>query len=61
MYKGCGINLMDGSCFYTKNGHHLGVAFRGKHLVHVHGTIQSTVVYIKVFINDYYFSKWRAQ
>ncbi|XP_023325609.1 ran-binding protein 9, partial [Eurytemora carolleeae] len=25
---GCGINLMDGSCFYTKNGHHLGVAFR---------------------------------
>ena len=25
---GCGINLMDGSCFYTKNGHHLGVAFK---------------------------------
>jgi len=25
---GCGINLVDGSCFYTKNGHHLGVAFR---------------------------------
>jgi hypothetical protein len=24
---GCGINLVDGSCFYTKNGHHLGVAF----------------------------------
>jgi len=25
---GCGINLVDGSCFYTKNGHHLGVAFK---------------------------------
>jgi len=25
---GCGINLIDGSCFYTKNGHHLGVAFQ---------------------------------
>jgi len=25
---GCGINLIDGSCFYTKNGHHLGVAFK---------------------------------
>jgi len=24
---GCGLNLTDGSCFYTKNGHHLGVAF----------------------------------
>jgi hypothetical protein len=27
---GCGINLVDGSCFYTKNGHHLGVAFKGE-------------------------------
>ena len=26
---GCGINLIDGSCFYTKNGHHLGIAFQG--------------------------------
>ena len=25
---GCGINLVDGSCFFTKNGHHLGVAFK---------------------------------
>jgi len=25
---GCGINLIDGSCFYTKNGHHLGIAFK---------------------------------
>jgi len=25
---GCGINLVDGSCFYTKNGHHLGIAFK---------------------------------
>eukprot|EP00088_Acartia_fossae_P037946 TRINITY_DN3918_c0_g1_i15.p1 TRINITY_DN3918_c0_g1~~TRINITY_DN3918_c0_g1_i15.p1 ORF type:complete len:574 (-),score=151.05 TRINITY_DN3918_c0_g1_i15:508-2229(-) len=24
---GCGINLIDGSCFFTKNGHHLGIAF----------------------------------
>ncbi|XP_059475156.1 ran-binding protein 10 [Neocloeon triangulifer] len=24
---GCGINLIDGVCFYTKNGHNLGVAF----------------------------------
>ncbi len=24
---GCGVNLVDGSCFYTKNGHNLGVAF----------------------------------
>jgi hypothetical protein len=24
---GCGINLITGSCFYTKNGHNLGVAF----------------------------------
>ncbi len=26
---GCGLNLVDGSCFYTKNGHHLGIAFTG--------------------------------
>ncbi|XP_037295065.1 ran-binding protein 9 isoform X2 [Manduca sexta] len=26
---GCGVNLVDNTCFYTKNGHHLGVAFRG--------------------------------
>jgi len=25
---GCGLNLIDGSCFYTKNGIHLGVAFQ---------------------------------
>lgn len=25
---GCGIDLTQGSCFYTKNGHHLGVAFQ---------------------------------
>ncbi|XP_021952312.1 ran-binding protein 9 [Folsomia candida] len=24
---GCGVNLLDNTCFYTKNGHHLGVAF----------------------------------
>ncbi|KAF7272654.1 hypothetical protein GWI33_014593 [Rhynchophorus ferrugineus] len=24
---GCGVNLIDGTCFYTKNGHHLGIAF----------------------------------
>ncbi|GBM39134.1 Ran-binding protein 9 [Araneus ventricosus] len=24
---GCGVNLIDNTCFYTKNGHHLGVAF----------------------------------
>ncbi|XP_037085416.1 ran-binding protein 9-like [Pollicipes pollicipes] len=24
---GCGINLVDNTCFYTKNGHHLGIAF----------------------------------
>jgi len=24
---GCGLNLIEGSCFYTKNGHHLGTAF----------------------------------
>ena len=26
---GCALNLIDGSCFYTKNGIHLGVAFSG--------------------------------
>lgn len=25
---GCGVNLIDNSCFFTKNGHHLGTAFR---------------------------------
>uniref|UniRef100_A0A1Y1NM04 Ran-binding protein 9 n=2 Tax=Photinus pyralis TaxID=7054 RepID=A0A1Y1NM04_PHOPY len=24
---GCGVNLIDNSCFYTKNGHNLGTAF----------------------------------
>ena len=28
---GCGLNLIDGSCFYTKNGIHLGVAFNGEY------------------------------
>ena len=27
---GCGLNLIEGSCFYTKNGHNLGTAFTGK-------------------------------
>ena len=27
---GCGLNLIDGSCFYTKNGIHLGAAFSGR-------------------------------
>jgi len=26
-FIGCGINLVDNTCFYTKNGHHLGIAF----------------------------------
>jgi len=26
---GCGLNLIEGSCFYTKNGHNLGTAFTG--------------------------------
>ncbi|XP_026473235.1 ran-binding protein 9 isoform X3 [Ctenocephalides felis] len=25
---GCGVNLVDNTCFYTKNGHDLGIAFR---------------------------------
>uniref|UniRef100_A0A182SNP4 B30.2/SPRY domain-containing protein n=1 Tax=Anopheles maculatus TaxID=74869 RepID=A0A182SNP4_9DIPT len=25
---GCGVNLVDNTCFYTKNGHHLGIAFK---------------------------------
>ncbi|TRY75293.1 hypothetical protein TCAL_01336 [Tigriopus californicus] len=25
---GCGINLVESTCFYTKNGHNLGVAFK---------------------------------
>uniref|UniRef100_A0A336LYB1 CSON004347 protein n=1 Tax=Culicoides sonorensis TaxID=179676 RepID=A0A336LYB1_CULSO len=25
---GCGVNLVENTCFYTKNGHHLGIAFR---------------------------------
>lgn len=25
---GCGVNLVTNSCFYTKNGHNLGVAFQ---------------------------------
>ncbi|KAF0311162.1 Ran-binding protein 9 [Amphibalanus amphitrite] len=24
---GCGVNLVENTCFYTKNGHHLGIAF----------------------------------
>lgn len=24
---GCGVNLVDNVCFYTKNGHYLGIAF----------------------------------
>lgn len=24
---GCGVNLIDNTCFYTKNGHYLGTAF----------------------------------
>lgn len=25
---GCGVNMVNSTCFYTKNGHHLGTAFR---------------------------------
>lgn len=25
---GCGVNLVNSTCFYTKNGTHLGTAFR---------------------------------
>ncbi|XP_035220798.1 LOW QUALITY PROTEIN: ran-binding protein 9-like [Stegodyphus dumicola] len=24
---GCGVNFIDNTCFYTRNGHHLGIAF----------------------------------
>lgn len=24
---GCGVNFIDNTCFYTKNGHNIGVAF----------------------------------
>lgn len=24
---GCGVNLVENVCFYTKNGHYLGIAF----------------------------------
>lgn len=24
---GCGVNMIDNTCFYTKNGHNLGTAF----------------------------------
>ena len=26
---GCGLNLTENSCFFTKNGHHLGTAITG--------------------------------
>lgn len=25
---GCGVNMVNSTCFYTKNGHHLGTAFK---------------------------------
>lgn len=25
---GCGVNLVTNTCFYTKNGHNLGIAFK---------------------------------
>lgn len=59
---GCGVNLVDNTCFYTKNGHHLGIAFRGlpvsskkkkeRHLVaRIFFTIQNRPV--ALFINHF--------
>lgn len=33
---GCGVNLVTNSCFYTKNGHNLGVAFQELPVSRVH-------------------------
>lgn len=32
---GCGVNLLDNTCFYTKNGHHLGVAFTDLPVIYI--------------------------
>lgn len=31
---GCGVNLVTNTCFYTKNGHNLGIAFSDLPVIH---------------------------
>lgn len=51
---GCGVNLVTNSCFYTKNGHNLGVAFQDLPVSRVHldviGNNNNNHVFIFLFI-----------
>lgn len=44
---GCGVNLIDNTCFYTKNGHHLGIAFTDRSAgAHIHA-----YTYASIYVN----------
>ena len=50
---GCGLNLIDGSCFYTKNGHNLGTAFTGNDFdtLLLCISLQSPILFFKVLFS----------
>ena len=52
---GCGLNLIEGSCFYTKNGHNLGTAFTGKALDIFKGT---SITNLTLRFQRRYFQDW---
>lgn len=51
---GCGVNLVENTAFYTKNGHHLGIAFTDLPVRRkISVTVESYLSCIRFFLSRY--------